>query len=215
MKLIFRLVTFVFSDLETVANYSLPVMLKKRGNNITFDPAGQNVLTFNFSIPENKTISLFITPLSNISVIKLLVIENDTKPTSSEVWTSGILFPAERDVYRNFSQLTLSDYVKGQGQNPWSILFTFNSSGWVNYTGELYAGISLDINDAETTDWLRQEDPDCLGNDLEVRCDAVVKISFEIETRVLECVYWNTSLQAFSRDGCEVMYTDRTMTSFP
>ena len=183
-------------------NHTLPLVLSKRNNRISFNPAGINILTFNFSIAENKTTALFITPKSNFSYIKLFITEEDRKPTLQEVWSSGIKFPADGHLYSNFSDFTLSNSTGGSPQ--WSLFFTYNASNSPNFTGEFSAGIVIDINSTGIRDWLREEDSSCLGNKLDLRCDVTIEISFEIEVRSMECLYWNKSQEAWSKDGCEV-----------
>lgn len=198
---------FTFPGTEDPSNHTLPVHLIKTGNNITFDPDYPNVMTFNFTVQENKTTALFVTPLTNVSSLQLLISEQD-KPSLAELQNAGILFPEESYLYHNFSDFRLSNMTGGgQNQTLWSVYFTPNVSSQYsqNYTGEYNAGISLNINDSETVDWLRRLDPRCLGDDLETNCKVSIEIELEIETRSLECLYWDTQLQAWSSVGCEVI----------
>lgn len=164
-------------------------------------------MTFNFTVQENKTTALFVTPLTNVSNLQLLISEQG-KPSLAELQSAGILFPDESYLYHNFSDFRLSNMTSGdQNQTLWSVYFTSNVSSQYsqNYTGEFNAGISLNITDTETVDWLRRLDPHCLGDDLETNCKVSIEIELEIETRSLECLYWDTSLQTWSSVGCEVI----------
>ena len=203
--------------------------------NITLDDTKHNILTFNITAVFDRTISLSIVSLSNITSFKMLV-KTNSKPTMEEIVEHGFLYPESvpRWMFASFNYTTYTpEFVSTSNStndtaefsqvsdeyqrklyitpgNPLSIgnitdYFTgdFNSNITGNFSGVYYFGITLDLQDSETLQELKQNYPDCLGS-ANTDCKEDVELQLKIQTSQLGCFYWDETEESWSSQGCEV-----------
>ena len=184
--------------------------------NVTFDTAKANMLSFNISANPGKTITLEIVPMSNITSLKMLI-KTDKKPTLDEIIEQGFLYPhnTEHSMFARFEYLK-TQFKPTTPEKKRMIYLTHNSLlSSQNFSGVYYIGLTLDLNHTETLQALRQnysalynnsENVDCASNDPPI-CKQSIEVSIDIQTKQLSCIFWNETNETWSSNGCEVRVT--------
>ena len=172
-------------------------------SNLTVDTSTPNMLSFNISAVPEKTASLEIVPLSNISSFKILI-KSDGKPTYNEIIQEGFLYPDDIQ-YSDFANF---EYFKNiylpSSSEKGRIYLTSNSSlSRTNFSGTYYIGLALDLTHTETLETLQRDYPACLGSD-KLDCVETVEVTIDIQTKQLGCLYWDEGNETWSSLGCEV-----------
>lgn len=160
------------------------------------------MLTFTFPVQDGKTTVLSINPLSQIRKFKIYIQEAE-KATFDQVVDFGVTYPDQTyKLAEKYSKFDLSnDKIE---ENSSSIYFTYNSQSEANYAGVYYMAVSVDLDNNSTLEDLQDLDPECLGNETVVSCDAMIEIALEVNTITRACMYWDIPSQQWSTDGCEV-----------
>ena len=203
---------FIITGTSQSAVYTFPVVLQKadenatfvNAENITFDNSIANMLSFNVSVEPEKTASLIIVPLSDITSYKMLI-KTDSKPTLNEIVEDGFLYPEEL-VNTTFTDLKLlkRPFVPRNSYQERAIYLRPNNSLWgQNFSGMYYIGLTLDI-DHNITMQIIQSYSDCLWNDDKPNCKEIVYVKVDIQTLQLGCFYWDETSDKWANEGCEV-----------
>ena len=186
-----------------------------------------NMLSFNISVDLERTVSLHIAALSNVTSYKMLI-RTDHKPTFDEIIEEGFLYPEEKELlfqeeillqeeqeilfseelenstYTNFTFIK-SHSVPLTPYQERTIYLAPNNSLWgESFSGVYYIGLTLDLEDNVTMLRLREDYPDCLWDDAIPGCKEIVNVTIDIQTLKLGCFYWDEEKDKWSGQGCEV-----------
>ena len=163
------------------------------------------MLSFNVSAVADRTISINVAPVNNITSFKMLI-KADRKPSFDEIVNEGFLYPEElqHSQFANFKYLQ-NVYTPAGPDTERTIYLTedspFLSSS--NFSGTYYIGLTLDLNHTQTLEMLGKDYRECLGSEV-AGCSEVVKVAIDIQTKQLGCIYWVEANETWSSDGCEV-----------
>ena len=172
--------------------------------NITFEASKPNMLSINVSTVPDRTLSIDIAPVSNITSFKMLI-KTDRKPSLDDILSEGFLYPEEiqHSQFANFKYLKWA-YVPASPDAESTIYLTENSPlSSSNFSGTYYIGLTMDLNHTQTLETLIENYRECLGSEVS-DCSEVVNVTIDIQTKQLGCIYWEETNETWSSQGCEV-----------
>ncbi|KAK3597481.1 hypothetical protein CHS0354_041902 [Potamilus streckersoni] len=199
---------------------------------VALSKASLNMLLFNFSLEENKTCILKVSPGNEDVKLKLLL-QRGRYPTLEEVVSDGVGFPQDPSLLAsngNFQQdeyTLLLNYIYSKNENS---SFSRSQRSLDNdghctdslddkcanqsslvYLNTFYVGITLDLDKINITEVfdISPKDTCTEGN-----CDVNASVSLDIEIilAATSCILWDEKALKWKSDTCKVLpYTTADM----